>query len=115
MVKEKRTEDNLPLKSIWETNLVTNVFREVSASPKHACKIWSHLIKHPETPLEELPYETWMCSKKASNILKRDFSLFTSKVVQSEVSSRGDTTKLIIELQDGHRVRAGLVGCRVEV
>jgi adenine C2-methylase RlmN of 23S rRNA A2503 and tRNA A37 len=109
MVKERRTQDNLPLKSIWDTGLVTNAFREVSASPKHAYKIWNYLIKNPDKHLSELPYQTWNCSKKASNVLKEDFSLFTSKVVQSEVSSRGDTTKLLVELQDGHRVLTTLL------
>ena len=33
-----------------------------------------------------------------------EFQLFTTKIVQREESKRGDTVKLLIELQDGHRV-----------
>ena len=104
MVKEKRTEDNLPLKSIWETSLVLNVFRETRASPKHAYTLWNYLVNHPETELSEAPFDKWMCGRKASTMLKNDYSLFTTRIVQKEVSVRGDTTKLIVELQDGHRV-----------
>jgi hypothetical protein len=104
MVKERRTQDNLPLKSIWETELVSNVLREKSASPKHAYKMWHYLIHNKEVALEDLPFDKWMCARKASSVLKSDFQLFTTKIVQKELSERGDTTKLIVELQDGHRV-----------
>mgnify|MGYP003386342862 FL=1 len=106
MVKEKRTKENLPQKSIWETSLVLDVFREMNASPKRANKIWKHLIENPVDQLNDIPFDTWMIAKKVSTALKQDYSLFTSRVVQQEVSIRGDTTKLIIELQDGHRVSA---------
>lgn len=104
MVKEKRTQDNLPLKSIWETGLVANVFREIGASQKHSFKMWNYLIKHPNALLTEVPFDAWQCARKASTTFKEDYTLFTSRIVQREESSRGDTTKLIIELQDGHRV-----------
>ena len=104
MVKEKRTKENLPLKSIWETELVTNVLREYNSSLKHSYKIWNYLIKHTNISVKDLPFDTWMCPKKASTVFKQEYLLFTTKVIQKEVSERKDTTKLIVELQDGHRV-----------
>ena len=103
-MKEKRSQWNLPKKSIWEPELVSSVLRESKSSPKHAYKLWNYLIKQP-TRLEEVPYSDWTCSKKASKAFKEDFTLFTTTVVQRDESSRGDTTKLLVELQDGHRVR----------
>ena len=32
------------------------------------------------------------------------FKIFSSKLVEKKLSERGDTTKLLVELQDGHRV-----------
>lgn len=109
MVKERRTQENLPLKSIWETELVSNLLREKNASPKHAYKIWNYLIQHSDTSVVDLPFDKWMCAKRASDVLKKDFTLFTTKVIQKEVSERKDTTKLIVELQDGHRVETVVI------
>lgn len=105
MVKEKRTQENLALKSIWETELVSNVLREKNAASKHAYKAWNYLINNPISTVTDIPFDKWQCGRKASTILKEDFILFTTKIIQKEVSERGDTTKLIVELQDGHRVR----------
>jgi adenine C2-methylase RlmN of 23S rRNA A2503 and tRNA A37 len=104
MVKEKRTQDNLALKSIWEPDLVANVLREAGSKPKHAHTIWKHLIRNTDVSLIDVPFDSWMIARKVSNVFKQDFTLFTTKIVQKEVSIRGDTTKLLIELQDGHRV-----------
>ena len=45
-------------------------------------------------------------SKAALAILDRDFVRSTSKVEQTQVSSDGTTTKLLVQLQDGMQVEA---------
>ena len=42
--------------------------------------------------------------QKVIQRLKEGFVLYTTKVVQEDCSIRGDTVKLLVELQDGHKV-----------
>ncbi len=102
-------------------------------------KIWSHIIKNlsididdcdqstsvPSIPkqhqqqqpvfhLRDVPMEqqTFSIKKADIRILKGDdtsFVAFTSKVVETIGNSRQDTTKLLIELQDGNQVESVII------
>ena len=62
------------------------------------------MMSHPEVELCDIPMSAWSIPKAVEAELKRDFVYFNTKIIQSNVSIRGDTTKILIELQDGHRV-----------
>ena len=61
-----------------------------------------YLILHPEATWHTVPE----LSKAALTILDRDFVRSTSNVEQTQVSSDGTTTKLLVQLQDGMQVEA---------
>lgn len=96
----KRKAEDLKLKSIWDETLV----REVMDNEKHRTRMWQWLVLNPEKDVCDVPLESWRVKKSASTAIFRDFVKFTSKIVEKNESIRGDTTKLLIELQDGHRV-----------
>jgi len=104
----RRKNADLKLQSIWDETLVEPVLtRDV-----HRTKVWHHLItsfsvkppKKRATCLEDIPYSDWNVPKAASEKIQQDFTLFTTKVVEKQDSARGDTTKLLLRLQDGHEI-----------
>lgn len=96
----KRKAEDLKLKSIWDETLV----REVMDNEKHRTRMWQWLVLNPDKDVCDVPLESWRVKMSASTAIFRDFVKFTSKIVEKNESIRGDTTKLLIELQDGHRV-----------
>lgn len=99
-----------PVKSIWDEKEVVRVLKE-----KHAIKLWHWLIwdaaskggmaEGAEGSLESAPFDKWIVARdEVQAILSGDFRISTSKVVETLHSARGDSTKLLIELQDGHRI-----------
>ena len=86
--------------SIWSEKDVLQVL-----SRRHAGKLWYFLINHPEiTSIENIPFEKWSVSVAHMEFLKQNFVLYTTSVVHSAESRKGDTIKLVIELFDGHRI-----------
>lgn len=88
---------------------------EIVAIPRHRNKLWTHLIysfstEKPKkltaksTTLLDVPYNDWNFSKKSIEGILANFTMFTTTVVQRYDSARGDTTKLLVRLQDGHEV-----------
>jgi 23S rRNA (adenine(2503)-C(2))-methyltransferase len=104
MTRSKRNPADLSKKSIWDEVLVNEFFAQHGKPPDHAMKIWRWLIAHPLDTLDDVPYDRWSVPKAIVAGLKENFHKFTSKVVAQSVSERGDTNKLLIELQDGHRI-----------
>jgi tRNA A37 methylthiotransferase MiaB len=115
----KRKE--LPLKSIWDETYLNPIL----TNPKHRVKLWRHLINsfaaqdsHPNvaegvkdrsfrrrsTCMGDIPFAEWCFPRAQYQSITESLSLFTTKVIERSESSRGDTTKLLVELQDGHRV-----------
>lgn len=90
-------------KSVWCPEYMLGMLSE-----KHATKIWTYLIMHPEIKsIEQIPPDKWVLWSFKENVratLLSDFVMNTSVVVDILESSRGDTTKLLIELFDGHRI-----------
>jgi adenine C2-methylase RlmN of 23S rRNA A2503 and tRNA A37 len=96
----KRKAETLALKSIWDESLV----REIIDNEKHRTRMWLWLINNPDKDICDIPFEKWLVKKAAYTSIRRDFLKFTTKIVEKNESARGDTTKLLIELQDGHRI-----------
>ncbi len=108
----KRKNAELKLKSIWDESLISTVI----VNPTHRAKLWNHLIlsntagkigqdyKLRTDTIEQIPFANWCVPKKQAQRVVEEFSLFTTKVSVRSDSSRGDTTKLLVQLQDGHQV-----------
>lgn len=109
----RRRLDELEKKSIWDEPSLTQQL----PVEKHRMKLWTHLIysfaadsgantpnRPKSTSLEDIPYENWMVAKKSIQNIQQNLHLFTTKVVHRFDSARGDTTKLLVQLQDGHEV-----------
>jgi len=102
---------NLPLTSVFEMDQVAEVMK-----PVHRYKMWQHLISKgndgsekadPSAPgdwTESIPFSQWSVPKDAISAVARGFVNYTTKVIQVQESARGDTTKLLIQLQDGHLI-----------
>ena len=97
----RRKNENLKLKSIWDEKLLYEYLNENGTAKRHTHKLWNWMLSHPEASLDEVPMETWSIPISAVEAIRRDFVKFTSKIVEKSDSARGDTTKLLIELQDG--------------
>lgn len=97
MPKQKRSSASLPLKSIWDEDFI----KELLPARRHRSKLWNYLIRHPQVPINDLPFHEWSLPSDAVNSIRRDFVRYTTKVVKRFDSSRGDTTKLLVRLQDG--------------
>ncbi|KAJ1432687.1 hypothetical protein B484DRAFT_327158 [Ochromonadaceae sp. CCMP2298] len=90
----------LVLKSIWDESLV----RDVLPNPHHRARMWQWLVNHPDKDVCDVPFDSWSTAKKPAQILIEQFKLLTCKIVEQNDSARGDTHKLLLELQDGHRI-----------
>ena len=66
--------------------------------------MWLWLIKNVNKSLDEIPLKSWNVKDSASQQIPRDFVLHTTEVVEKFESIKGDTTKLLIKLQDGHQI-----------
>lgn len=107
----RRKISDLQQKSVWDETLLSSVL----PFPRHRNKLWNHLIysnstdpvrrlKPKSSSLADVPYDDWQFGRKSVDEIVKDFSLFTTTVVQRFDSARGDTTKLLVRLQDGHEV-----------
>jgi 23S rRNA (adenine(2503)-C(2))-methyltransferase len=88
--------------SIWDDGSLTEVL-----SVKHAIKLWNWLARNPEKSLEDALQQEWVVNRvprEAARQIREKFVLSTSRIVEKYESNRGDTTKLLVELHDGHRV-----------
>lgn len=97
---------NLTKHSIWEV-------QEVSALTKsaHRFKMWNHLIWNFDIDTafsadlrEQIPFNRFNFPRENTEQLCTKFVGSTMKVVERKESARGDTTKLLMELQDGHLI-----------
>ncbi len=96
----KRTAHELKENSVFDEFLIAKVM----PNERHRAKMWSWLIAHPEASLNDIPMAQWSIPKSSIAAVCSDFVKFTTKIVEQSESNRGDTVKLLIELQDGHRI-----------
>jgi sorting nexin-8 len=99
--------------SVWDEQSVMADFEEAGVKPKHYIKVMVKLYEDftsgKITHLDqfEVPYST---SQKVLSILRSGkYTLMTSRVVKREDSRDGATTKILIEMQDGHQVECVLM------
>lgn len=102
MSLKRRKNDTLIKKSIWDEELLGQVL----PSKRHRNQVWHWFIRHPSHSIADIPYKELSLPHQAYHTLVNEFHLFTTKVVTKQVSKRGDTTKLLVELQDGHQIEA---------
>lgn len=103
----RRKKTDQTLKSIWDETLLTEFLIQNGTSVKHATKIWNWMLQRPEASISDVPMESWCIPKRVCDGIRSTFVKFTTTLVDRVESSRGDTTKLLIELQDGgHRIEA---------
>uniref|UniRef100_A0A383VBW3 Radical SAM core domain-containing protein n=1 Tax=Tetradesmus obliquus TaxID=3088 RepID=A0A383VBW3_TETOB len=88
--------------SVWDLPAVLAAFRERGIKERHVYKIWSMLLKNPDVAWSDIPD----LPKAAAALLEQQFSRCTSTVLRCQQSTGGDTTKLLIQLQDGMQVEA---------
>lgn len=105
----RRKKIEQKLKSIWDEQLVTEIFDKYSASKKNMYKMWNWMIFHPTGNLQDIPLASWCVPKLVIEELLNNFVFWTTTIVESSKSIRGDTTKLLIELQDGHRIETVVI------
>lgn len=108
----KRGAEELPLKSIWDEALLQKC-GDVKA--KHTHKLWRYIMPRTNDPnftLDDVPISDSLLSIPFSverYIRKSGFRLFTTKIVDRIESVKDNTTKLLVELQDGHRIESVII------
>jgi adenine C2-methylase RlmN of 23S rRNA A2503 and tRNA A37 len=106
MTPPKRRKDRpaggLKLRSIWDAKQLL----ESGVDPDRQAmrKLYKALLRDPHAGYDAIDWVKIQLPKKIETIIKSDFHVFTTTVVEQEESHRGDTTKLLVELQDGHRI-----------
>ncbi|WPT18269.1 Ribosomal RNA large subunit methyltransferase N [Picochlorum sp. SENEW3] len=89
-------------KSIWDYNQVQQTFVEAGIKESHLQRLYTALVQDPYVDLSTIP----MMPKKAKSILDENYVRLTSRCKSFKQSADGETTKLLIELQDGLKVEA---------
>jgi hypothetical protein len=73
----------------------------VNTRLKSVTGLWKYLLNHPSATWDTVEWNKLNLPRDVENIIKDNFHICTSKIVHREDSKRGDTSKLLIELQDG--------------
>lgn len=88
--------------SVWDAAAVEEAFRVAGANTRHIPRMYNHLIRHPGSTWRDVPD----LPKAAVAALDAGFALHTTKLLGAQRSSDGETTKLLVQLQDGLQVEA---------
>lgn len=88
--------------SVWNKGAVAAAFQEAGVKPSHLTTLYKYLAKDPDAAWEDVPN----LPKAAVQLLHEQFAQLTSSVVQCQSSSGGDTTKLLLRLQNSMEVEA---------
>ena len=106
----KRTFEPHP---VFDLPYLLDFLRENEIKTIHAKRIYKGLVKQlveKGLDAEEDAAEIWSgideLPKELYELLPRHFTPLSSKVVKQEGSLRGDTTKMVVELQDGLQVES---------
>jgi adenine C2-methylase RlmN of 23S rRNA A2503 and tRNA A37 len=96
------TIENSLRKPALDEELLTESFKNANISNAHAKSLWRNVI-HRDVEigtLEKIPD----FPKKALEIIRNEFDIITSKVIERIDASDGSTTKLVIQLRDGSKI-----------
>lgn len=88
--------------SVYDYSKLVSAFKDASIKESCIPKLFSQLCRNPDVPWSEVPE----LPKAAAQLLDARFQRSTSRVVSKHVSGDGETTKLVVELQDGMQVEA---------
>ncbi|QDZ20325.1 ribosomal RNA large subunit methyltransferase [Chloropicon primus] len=103
----KRTFDPHP---VFDVGYLLEFLREREIKTCHVWRIYGGLIKMLVLEMEEDVTEVWRgiegLPKELYDLLPKYFTPLSSKVVRREGSGKGDTTKMVVELQDGLQVES---------
>ena len=108
----KRSAEDLAMKSIWDEQLLHKCG---DLKSKHSQKLWRYIIPRTANEhfsLDDVPLCDSILSipQSAERYIRNGgFKIFTTKVVQRIESARENTTKLLVELQDGHRIESVII------
>lgn len=98
MVKKRK----LSPQSVWDEGALQEALTLNNVKTSHITKIHRLLANKPQLHWSELPD----LPIKAQEILQRDFAVLTSSLESCQTATEGDTTKLLIRLQDGLQVES---------
>ena len=89
--------------SVWDIEPLLEAFSAAGVKSIHADRLWSHIQRHPNIQsFDEVPE----LPKAALSLLREKFTLSTTRVEDIHRSADGETTKMIIRLQDGLKIEA---------
>jgi len=89
-------------KSIWDVEQVSEAFRSANIKDVHIKKLYGRLAKDPYVDLDDIDG----FPESAKRLLDGEFVRMTSTCKSVKRSADGETTKLLIELQDGKSIEA---------
>lgn len=87
---------------VWDKAVVASAFQEAGVKPSHLTTLYKHLAKYPEAAWEDIPN----LPRAAVQLLNERFNQLTTSVLQRQTSGSGDTTKLLLKLQNGMQIEA---------
>lgn len=94
---------SLSPQSVWDVDALTSAFEAAGVKHLHANRLWGHVLRHPNAKsFDEVPD----LPKAAIDVLNAGFVVSSSTVEEVHRSADGETTKLVIRLQDGLKVEA---------
>ena len=89
-------------KSVWDIEEVKAAFQEENIKEIHLSKLYQCLAKNPDVRWSDITF----LPKNAIRILEEQFVPLTSTCIKCSSSSDGETSKLLIRLQDGFQVES---------
>jgi adenine C2-methylase RlmN of 23S rRNA A2503 and tRNA A37 len=105
----RRSEKNVDIMSIWDERQLSR-----HLSKLHMRLLWRYIMTRTTTikSIEDIPMNSNAMSISYADekvVKSAGFKLFTSKIVERIESSDDSTTKLLLELQDGHRIESVII------
>eukprot|EP00854_Cymbomonas_tetramitiformis_P001040 gene1039-1571_t len=91
--------------SVLDVQALEEFFRANDIKMNHVNTVYREIFKRGRTAFWETPD----IGRKTQDLLKENFVLTTSKVVEVAEAEDGSGAKLIIELKDGHRVETVII------
>jgi len=100
--ERKKKERNLSPQPILDSEILTNFLREHDVKPIHARGIIKHFIQNDgKCSFKDIPN----IPPRIHELLEKNFAYLTTTLVEEHKSTDG-TVKLLVQLQDGHRVES---------
>ncbi|KAJ3032768.1 sorting nexin, partial [Rhizophlyctis rosea] len=89
-------------KPLFDEPLLTEAFTQAGIKPHHITKLYRLFLQQNITSYSQIPE----LPRAALEILEKEFTVMTSKIISRTDAADGSTTKLLVELQDGQRIES---------